>query len=427
MPPSRQESTQRQARLRTPLATRLTQEGAILRDRRVAAIVAASLAARLPFSIMGLATVFYVQGQTGSFAAAGLAVGAFSLTSGALAPLRGRLVDRRGMRRGLLPLGCAHAAATLLVLLAGAVGGSAALLVLATAACGATAPPVNASMRSLWPSLVEPRQLDSAYGLEVVLQEISFLLGPLIAGVLISLFSTATPIAVSALLTVLGVAAIAAQRVAREWKPAVSSAQNPLRSAGVRTIVAALAVGAVSLGVLEVAVPAFGEEHGSAASAGVLFSVMAAGSIAGGVWYGTRKWRVAAIWRFIAASTVAIAGYALTIPASSLALFGLGLLLFGVTLAPALAAVYSLLDDVAPDGTAVESVTWITTATALGAALGAAVAGVVVQRASIQSALIIGTASAALAAAIPAYWRRTLRPGSGSLEQPQLPAERSVH
>lgn len=413
-------------RLRTRMWTRLAGDGAVLRNRHVATIALASLVARLPFSVMGLATVFYVQGQTGSFAVAGVAVGAFSLASGALAPLRGRLVNRRGMRRGLLPLGLAHAAATAAFLPVGAVHGADALFVVVAAGGGATAPPVNAAMRSLWPSLVNSEQLDAAYSIEAVLQEIGYLAGPLLAGILISIFSTGAPIAVSAILTAVGVSFFATHRTAREWAPASAPPQSPLRSCGIRTIVAALATGSVALGVLEVVVPAFSEGHGTPTNAGALFSVMSAGSIVGGVWYGLRRWKISALKRFIAASAVAAAAYASTIAATSVPVFGLGLIIFGVTLAPSLAAVYSILDDVAPAGTAVESVTWITTATAGGAAIGAAVAGAVVQRVGIQPALILGTASMVLATMIPILWRNALQPASRALEPASPQAEPSV-
>src|SRR6185503_19023041 len=75
-------------------------------------LVAASFAARLPLSMMGLATILFVQDETGSIAVAGFAVAAFSVAAAALAPARGRLVDRRGIAAGLLPLVLAHAVAT---------------------------------------------------------------------------------------------------------------------------------------------------------------------------------------------------------------------------------------------------------------------------------------------------------------------------
>src|SRR3954453_20519771 len=86
----------------------------ILRTPGVAAIVFATLIGRLPIGISGLAILLYVQGVSGSFAAAGVCAGALALGSAAGAPLQGRLVDRRG-ERALLPLAAAHSALLMLV------------------------------------------------------------------------------------------------------------------------------------------------------------------------------------------------------------------------------------------------------------------------------------------------------------------------
>src|SRR3954449_1012548 len=73
----------------------------------------------LSFGSYGLAVVLAVHAASGSFAASGAAVAAFSAGSGLLAPVRGRFVDARGPRAlglfapvhaaglALLVLGCA--------------------------------------------------------------------------------------------------------------------------------------------------------------------------------------------------------------------------------------------------------------------------------------------------------------------------------
>ena len=53
-------------------------------------------AAWLSFGSVGLVVLLAAHRQTGSYTAAGVTVGAFSFGAGAFAPLRGRLVDRRG-------------------------------------------------------------------------------------------------------------------------------------------------------------------------------------------------------------------------------------------------------------------------------------------------------------------------------------------
>ncbi len=75
----------------------------ILARPHVLALCAASVLARLPVGMGSVALVIFVHDRTGSFGAAGLAAGAFTIGLGATSPLLGRLVDRRGPRPVLIP------------------------------------------------------------------------------------------------------------------------------------------------------------------------------------------------------------------------------------------------------------------------------------------------------------------------------------
>ena len=108
----------------------------ILRSPWVGALVASSLLSRLPIGINALAIVLYLREQTGSFAVAGGVSGALAFGSAIGAPVQGRLVDRIGARRVLLPIAVVHAislgaivglaelsAPTLALLVCGFIGG----------------------------------------------------------------------------------------------------------------------------------------------------------------------------------------------------------------------------------------------------------------------------------------------------------------
>ena len=87
----------------------------ILRTPHVARLFAASLLARLPMGINGLAIVLMVKAETGSFGNAGAAAGALALGTGLCAPLTARLIDARGARM-LLVLAAACAAGLVAVI-----------------------------------------------------------------------------------------------------------------------------------------------------------------------------------------------------------------------------------------------------------------------------------------------------------------------
>jgi MFS family permease len=389
----------------------------LLGESGLATIVLASFAARLPLTMMGLATLFFVQAEA-SVALAGLALAAFSVAAALLAPLRGRYVDRRGIRRGVLPLALAHAAATAALIPAAQLPGSPALLLIAPALGGATAPPVNAAMRALWPNLVPSEQLDTAYSVEAVLQEVAYICGPLLTGLLVWLFSPQAPIIVAAVLVAVGGLLFSTHEAAAKLRATERPESSSVRSAGVRTLLAATTFAAVALGALEVAVPLFGEEHGSAATGGLLLSLVSVASLAGGAWYGTRRWSSPPAGRLVAMLAVGAAGCAAMVPAASTPTLAIGLMIFGLTLAPSLAVAYSILDDVAPWGVGVEAVAWMTTASAGGAALGAAVAGIVVERSGSTAALAVATGAMALAAATVLLGRDRLSHGHAPLSGP---------
>ena len=111
----------------------------LLARRGARALALACALGWMTFASVGLAIVLLVTHRTGSFAAAGAAVAAFSLGAGVLAPFRGRLVDARGAPV-LVAFGFANAIGLLLLL--EAPRGIA--TVLAAGFAGAVAPPLIA-------------------------------------------------------------------------------------------------------------------------------------------------------------------------------------------------------------------------------------------------------------------------------------------
>src|SRR5918911_5506111 len=70
----------------------------LLRFPRLARLLGATLVARLPIGINGLATVLFLRAETGSFAVAGATSGALALGVALGAPVDARLIDRLGPR-----------------------------------------------------------------------------------------------------------------------------------------------------------------------------------------------------------------------------------------------------------------------------------------------------------------------------------------
>src|SRR3954471_269827 len=148
----------------------------------------------LSFGSYGLAVVLAVHAASGSFAAAGAAVAAFSAGSGLLAPLRGRFVDARG-RRALAVFAPVHAAGLVLLVAGCAAGWSRPALVAVAGVAGATCPPLIATARSVWPGVAGPELAQAAHAVNAALGDVAMVVGPAVVGAVAGLVSPAFALA----------------------------------------------------------------------------------------------------------------------------------------------------------------------------------------------------------------------------------------
>jgi MFS family permease len=384
----------------------------VLRLPHAARLVLSGFVARLSYGITPLATVLLVRKTTGSFADAGVVVAAQAVGWALIAPLQGRMVDRAG--QGVL-LPAATLNAIMLVALVVAAEGHASSAVLAAVAAvgGAATPPLSGSIRAIWASLIpEDSVRTTAFALETVVIEICFISGPLLTGALVAVSGPSAAVLASACFMFCGTLALSTARPSREWRARAGRpvrGAGPLASVGMRTLVYSIVPTGLAFGVLAVVIPAIATRAREPAAAGLMSAAFGAGSLAGGVWYGSRSWGGSIVRRYLALSLLFAAGMAPLLIAGGVPIMTVLLALAGASLAPLTACMYTLIEDVAPLGTTTEAFTWTFTANWMGAAAGSAVAGAVVQGSGIRSALMIAVGGAALGAAITTVRRRTLR------------------
>lgn len=391
---------------------------AVLREPQAGRVFGAALLGRLSYAMGPLSLVLFVQSATRSFAVAGAASAATALTSGLLAPLRGRLVDRHGQSRTLPALSLVYAAAFAGVLLvAGRSTVREGSTVLLAAVAGATAPPLAASMRVLWVSLVGsgPR-LQAALALDSVVEQVLLTVGPLLAGGLAAALSSAVPLAAVAALAVAGTIAFTTSAVSRAWTSPGAEVRaggwaGALSGRGIRTLVISLTGFGAALGIFDITLVAAAREAGSTALGGVLLGLLAAGSVVGGLWYGRRQWRLAADQRFVRLLGLLVLASALLPLARPLPLLGIAVVLVGLLLAPLDSSAYVLAAELAPAGTMTEAATWITTANNVTAAAGIALAGVLVGGPGVAWTLALACACLLVAFLIAVTGRARLRGG----------------
>ena len=363
----------------------------------------------LGFGALGLAIVLTVGRATGSPSAAGLALAGFALGSGALAPVRGRLVDRHGLRRALVPFAGGSGAALLGLALAAHEGAGAWLLVTLATLGGLSVPPLIASARVVWPQVVPAEQLPPAYGVQALLGDLGGVGGPALAGAVAVLASPEGALIACALLPVAGALLLARL----PWpEPAPRERRGgALASRGMRTLVLGDLLLYAGLGALEVALPAVAARDGAAAAAAVPLAAFAGASAVASLVYGARP---AAPDRRYALGALALTAACVPLAAlETVWALSLVLLAAGAAFAAVNVAVFALLDAVALSGTGAEALTWLTTAGAAGTAAGAALAGALAGSGRVGGALALPAVGAGLAAVVVSARRGTLADGAG--------------
>jgi MFS family permease len=360
---------------------------------------------RLPFAAGALAMVLLVQGATGSFAEAGLVNACYSLGAAVGLPAQGRIVDRVGQTSVISAATVVNSLA--LVALVALAEGDAALGPMAAAAAiaGFTVPPLGTCIRTLWSELVPDYALrQSAFALDAVTVEVAFIAGPLLVALVIGLASPAAGMLTNVGLSVLGSAVFAASRASREWRGEAHDLgiAGPLRSIGLLILMStSLGIG-VAVAAIELGMTALATEHDARALAGALIAAQAAGSLVGGLGYGSRSWgpdagRRLMLFALIMALTTLPLLFASSLPSAFVLM-----LISGVALAPTVSVLYTLLDSVAPRGTATEATGWVLTAFVVGVSAGTGLAGAAVAASGPHAGIAVGVAGAVLT--ISAAW-----------------------
>ncbi|MFE2750426.1 MFS transporter [Actinosynnema sp. NPDC059335] len=376
--------------------------------------VVASLLARLPIAMIGLSLLLYVQRETGSFAAAGL-VSAASLVGVAVGSIvQGRLMDRLGPTRPLL--GAVALFAGFVALAIGAVEAGAAPAVLAPLAflVGLTEPMVGSASRALWSHVLPPGSARLAgYAYEAISMEVFFILGPGLAGLLVTAPWAGTGVVLGAVSMVLGAVWFAVNPTVRGVRPAATGRNllGALASPGMRTVaLAALGFG-VTIGFIEVAVPAAAERAGHVGVGGLLLSLWSVSSVLFGVLYAMKPFPRAMHLRLpVLLGGFAVLSLLLAVPTG---LIGLGAALFvvGTLITPQATTHSAAIEQVAPAGTATEAFGWVVTAVTVGLAIGQSVSGQLVESHGTGAAFVAAAASGFLIAVLVWAFRGTVAAG----------------
>ncbi|MDQ7880014.1 MFS transporter [Microbacterium sp. QXD-8] len=344
----------------------------LLRTPGVARIIAAQLTARFPNGMISLVILLHIEGITGSYGAAGIVLAAVSIGQALAGPVTSRWMGRWGMRR-VLTLTTIVSAASLLAV-AFLVVPVPVYIVLGFIA-GASTPPIVAAVRTIYAKMVNSTQLTALYSLDASLQEVIWILAP----VLITFVATQAGTVAGLVLVVVFLVGGGAWFI---LSPEVGRVRIPRskRSFGtvltrppilLATVVGFLIIG--SFAAVEASVVAT-FDHGGL-EAGLVLAVFSIGSLAGGFAFGHLP-----MGRWALARRLTVVAFGLALTALWINVWWIGGTLFvaGIGIAPALAVLSAVTTASVKFSDTAEAFGWVGTGQLIGAAAGSAVAGILI-------------------------------------------------
>ncbi|MBM7516903.1 MFS transporter [Nocardioides nitrophenolicus] len=366
-----------------------------------------ALVARLPYAMMVVGVLTLVVAGRDSLAFGGLNSAVVGLGAATVGPLLGAAADRFGQRRVLLVSGVAST--TALGLMAWVVYSPLpAVAVLAVAyVVGASAPQIAPMSRSRLVQIIgariapgrRSRTFDATMAHESAADELVFIVGPFVVGLLGTMLDPWAPVAGAAVLTLVFVTAFAlhpsalaaagADERATRPAPAREIARPPLLA-----VVAGIFGVGLFFGSMLTSLTAFMADHGEPASAGLVYGVMGIGSatLALGVALFPAAFSLRARWLVFGGTM--LAGAALLPLVSSVAAMCGVLLLIGCGIGPTMVTQYSLGALRSPAGRSATVMTILGSAVIVGQSLASAVTGEVADRFGTSAALFLPVVAA---------------------------------
>lgn len=380
------------------------------------AFSATGLLARLEMAMVSLGCVLLVQRETGSYALGGAVAATFGLSSAVLAPWEAGLIDRHGQSRVLRIAAPVHALMVVAIVLAAVLAAPPPLLFAAAALAGVTAMPVGGLVRARWALLVRGSdRLHVAFTLESVLDEVVFIVGPIVVTLLAVLVHPAVGLLLAATTALIGQVLLAAQR---RTEPPVGITEThaeqrrrPVLAMRGMVVIALVFFAAGSVfGSAEVTVAAVTRAAGVPAAAGLVLSLWAAGSMLAGLVYGAVRWRSRADRRFLVAVLLFAALTAPMLLPLGVPLLAAVFLLAGVGIAPVLATGATLVEGLVPASRLTEGLAWTGTALSLTYALSAALAGALIDGIGPHAGFLVPVVSAGFVVVVALVGGARLQP-----------------
>jgi MFS family permease len=382
------------------------------------------LFARLPLAMLTVGALTLATAVSGSYSVGGAVAGAVGIGSALGAPVLGASADRLGQRPVLLFTAILNAVAVVALVIAaylipsGSAPGTILPVLVIAFVAGLSCPQVGSLARARWMALTsrsgtkaDATDLDTALSYESTADELTFVLGPALVGILASLIAPWLPLALAAALTITLVPAFAvhpthqavvrtpartsaASAVEKQRRAAMPVAQRVGTFAAVALPVLAMACMGTFFGSTQASLSSFSASFATSELMGLLYAVMGLSSAAAAlsVAYWPRRFTVNARW-IVCAALMAGFGSLLLLPSTALPMV-LVLLVLGLPVGPLMVTVFAVGGLVAPAGKLGTVMTALASGIIAGHALGSSVAGQLAQNFGYSTAFLVPVCAA---------------------------------
>ncbi|HDR7779785.1 TPA: MFS transporter [Bacillus wiedmannii] len=370
----------------------------------------AGFIARMSISMMGIGIITMLSQLRGDYWLAGAVAATFTLSSALLAPHISRMADQLGQSRILLPTAGISIFFTILLLLCTKYEAPYWTLFL-SALCAGCMPNMSAMVRARWTKLYRgSHKLHTAFSFESVVDEICFIIGPVLSVSLsVMFFPEAGPLLSSVFLTI-GVCLFTMQK---STEPPVhphdiTNKGTVFKIGSLRVLVLTLIAIGTIFGTIDVVSVAFAEQQGNTVAASFVLSVYAIGSCLAGLIFGTLKLNTPPYNQFLIAVTLSMITMLPLVLVSTITWLVVIVFFAGLSVAPTMIITMGLVEKIVPESKITEGMTWAITGLGIGVSLGSAVAGLVIDNFGARAGFSVAIIAGGLALTIALLGYKTL-------------------
>ena len=374
---------------------------------------AAGFIGRMPIAMDSLAIIFIVVAATDSYALAGALTAVGSIVVGAAEVFWSRQADRRGQAKILFLAAPTRIVTFLIFVILVSKDAPIWTWFVSLIIAESTAISAGGMVRRRWlhilkndPDNTDGHLVNTAYSWEAIVDEIVFILGPVVATSFAVNVAPSAGILAGLVFLAIGWTSLAALKSTEPpAEPANKDEPHPavLKNRIVQSIVFPCALLGGFFGSVGITVVGFAEEKDAAGSTGWLLAIWAVGSAVAALINGAIRFKSAHATRFLIYLVVLTFGTLPLLFVDSVLLLALALFVNGLFIAPLIVNAYGTVENAVPAGQITEALTWVIAGMPLGSAAASALAGIVIDNSGAQMAFWVplGFMIAAIATTLP--------------------------